>query len=82
MQASGLSGDLDWWAAQRTSPSADPSALRQVLARLQGWKVQHDADRARQPGPFLQMAWDGVIGDEAARVEAAIGEIEQALERR
>lgn len=82
MQASGLSDDLDWWVAQRSVRAPDPVAMRAVLARLQAWKAQHDADRARQPGPFLQMAWDGVFGDEAARVEAAISEIDRALEGR
>lgn len=71
--------DLDWWQAHRHAPDMDPAALRDLLARLQAWKAQHDQDRAAQPGPFLKMAWDGVFGDEDARVEAAIREVEAAL---
>jgi hypothetical protein len=77
--ASSVSDDLDWWRANRTAANVDPAALRGLLARLRAWKVEHDADRARQPPPFLQMAWDGVFGDEDSRVTEAIGELEQAL---
>lgn len=77
MATSGVSDDLDWWRAHRGA--ADVAAMRDLLERLKAWKVEHDQDRARQPGPFLQMAWDGVFGDEDSRVVAAIGELEQAL---
>jgi hypothetical protein len=74
-----VSDDLNWWRAYRDAGGADRAALASALARLQGWKAQHDADRARQPGPFLKMAWDGVFGDEDDQVVRAIGEIEAAL---
>lgn len=77
MGAPSLSDDLAWWRAHREG--ADPAALRDLLARLQAWKAQHDADRAHHPPPFLRMAWDGVFGDEDSRVTAAIAEIEAAL---
>ena len=79
MLANGLSADLDWWRAHRGAAHADPAVLRALLARLKAWKAQHDADRARQPGPFLAMAWDGVFGDEDERVAEAIAELEAAL---
>jgi hypothetical protein len=79
LRAPDLAADLDWWDAARASPPADPAQLRAVLDRLNGWKAQHDADRANQPGPFLKMAWDAVFGDEHERVEAAIAGIEAAL---
>jgi len=72
-----LSDDLAWWRAKRTG--ADPAQLREVLARLQAWKAQHDADRAGQPGPFLKMVWDGIFGDEDGAVTDAIAEIEATL---
>jgi hypothetical protein len=72
----GLAGDLEAW---RTAPTPDPLEMRALLVRLQAWKAQHDADRARQPGPFLLMAWDAVFGDDDLRVTAAIREIEAAL---
>jgi hypothetical protein len=72
-----VSDDLDWWRAN--SAAADEAAMRGLLERLRAWKLEHDQDRARQPGPFLQMAWDGVFGDEDSRVMAANGELEQAL---
>jgi hypothetical protein len=77
VKASSVSDDLDWWRANRHAPS--PAAMRDLLERLKAWKVEHDLDRARQPGPFLQMAWDGVFGDEDSRVAEAIGQIERAL---
>lgn len=75
---SGISGDLDWWRAHQGSAAADPAALRDRLARLKAWKVQHDQDRARHMG-FLRMAWDAVFGDEDGRVDEAIAQIEAAL---
>ena len=77
MQAGGLSGDLEWWAAHRGS--ADPEAMRDLLARLKAWKADHDRDRSRQPPPFLLMAWDAVFGDEDSRVTEAISQLEAAL---
>ena len=76
---SGLSDDLDWWRANRGAPDLDAAALAALLARLRAWKVQHDQDRAGQPGGFLQMVWDGIFGDEDSRVAEAIGQIEDAL---
>ncbi|MET0273150.1 MAG: hypothetical protein ABW360_09180 [Phenylobacterium sp.] len=75
-------GDLDWWAANRAAPETDEAELRDLLARLQAWKARHDLDRGRQPGPFLQLAWDAVFGDEDGRVVEAMREIEGALARR
>lgn len=75
----GLPGDLEWWRVHRGDPRPDRAALETLLARLRAWKARHDLDRAAQPGPFLQMAWDGVFGDDDALVEQAIGEIEAAL---
>lgn len=75
--ATELSDDLAWWRANRGA--AEPAELRDVLARLQAWKTQHDADRAGQPGPFLKMVWDGIFGDEDGAVSEAIAEIEAAL---
>lgn len=77
MKATSVSDDLEWWRAHRGA--ADVAAMRGMLERLKVWKVEHDQDRARQPGPFLQMAWDGVFGDEDSRVTEAIRELEQAL---
>jgi len=74
-----LAGDLDWWRATRGAAHADHAAMREVLARLHAWKAEHDKDRAGQPGPFLQLAWDAVFGDEHARVATAIAEIETVL---
>ena len=79
MKASSGSDDRDWWRANRNASNVDPAVLRGLLARLSAWKVEHDQDRARQPGPFLQMAWDGVFGDEDSRVSDAIREVELAL---
>ena len=79
MKVIGLPGDLDWWRTNRGAPDLDPATLRDLLARLQAWKETHDADRARQFGPFLKMAWDGVFGDDDSRVSEAIAEIESAL---
>ena len=79
MAADGVSGDLAWWRAQRGAPATDKAALREVLARLRGWKAQHDAERAGQLG-FLRMAWDAIFGDEDEKVTDAIREIEDALE--
>ena len=79
MKAGGLSGDLEWWRAHRTSPDRDAAAMRDLLERLKGWKARHDQDRARQPGPFLTMAWDGVFGDEDDWVAEAIRQLEHAL---
>jgi hypothetical protein len=50
-----------------------------LLERLRAWKAEHDEDRARQPGPFLKMAWDGVFGDEDEQVAEAIRQVEEAL---
>lgn len=71
--------DLQWWRANRHAPTADPAALRDLLARLRAWKARHDQDRAQQPGPFLTMAWDAVFGDEDSQVEEAIRQLEDAL---
>ena len=79
MTAEAVSDDLAWWRAHGTAPGADKTALGAVLARLQAWKAGHDHDRARQPGPFLQMAWDAVFGDEDEKVAEAIRQIEAAL---
>ncbi len=68
-------GALQGWGAD----PPDAEALRDRLARLRAWKVQHDQDRARQPGPFLQQAWDAVFGDEDAQVVEAIRQLEAAL---
>lgn len=80
MAATDLAGDLQWWREHRGA-AADPAAMRDVLARLQAWKAQHDQDRAGQPGPFLKMVWDGIFGDDDGAVCAAIAELEAALER-
>ena len=77
MKAGGMAGDLAWWRAHRDAPDAE--AAREVLARLQAWKVQHDQEQARQPPPFLRMAWDAVFGDEDEQVAEAIAELEAAL---
>lgn len=84
MTANDLPCDLEWWRANRHTPAADAATpddatVRDLLARLRAWKVQHDQDRAQQPGPFLKMAWDGVFGDEDERVAEAIRQIEDAL---
>lgn len=76
---SGAAEDLGWWRAHRDAPNVDAAILRDVLARLQAWKAQHDKDRAQQPGGFLRMAWDGVFGDEDERVVEAIRQIEAKL---
>lgn len=77
MKASSVSDDLDWWRANRGA--ADVAAMRDLLARLRAWKVEHDADRARQSPAFLQMTWDWVFSDEDGRVAEAIEQLEQAL---
>lgn len=77
MDEGGMSGDLAWW--REHGRSADPVALRDVLARLKTWKAQHDVDRAAQPGPFLKLAWDAVFGDEDEQVSDAIQQIEERL---
>ena len=79
MKAIGLSGDLEWWRANRNSPDADAAAMLDLLERLKVWKAQHDRDRAGQPGAFLQMVWDGIFGDDDSRVVEAIRELEDAL---
>jgi hypothetical protein len=79
LKAVGLAGDLEWWRAQRGAWQADAAALREVLARLRAWKAQHDSDRARQPGPFFKMVWDGIFGDDDGAVVEAIAEIEALL---
>ena len=79
MTASSVSDDLEWWRTNRNAANVDAAVLRGLLERLRAWKAEHDADRARQPPPFLQMAWDGVFGDEDSRVMAAISEVELAL---
>ena len=80
MRALGLAGDLDWWRQHRSA--AAPEDAKALLERLQAWKSQHDADRARQMGPFLLMAWDAVFGDDDSRVTAAIADIEAVLATR
>ena len=82
MQAIGLSGDLAWWRDHRNGPAADPAALRNLLERLKAWKAQHDEDRARQPGPFFKMVWDGIFGDDDGAVTEAIAELEAKLAER
>jgi len=77
VKAGGLAGELEWWRANRNS--ADEPAMRGLLERLKAWKVQHDQDRANQPGGFLQMAWDAVFGDENGQVVEAIRQLEEAL---
>lgn len=77
MRVTGLAGDLAAWRELRDAGDSD--ALSDLLQRLRDWKAQHDADRARQAGPFLTMVWDGVFADDAYAVTQAIGEIEQAL---
>ena len=77
MRATGLAGDLEWWRANRGTAGAE--AMREVLARLHAWKAEHDADRARQPGPFFKMIWDGIFGDDDGAVSEAIAEIEAVL---
>lgn len=79
MTASGVAGELEWWRAHRNSPDRDGAAMRDLLERLRVWKAQHDQDRARQPGPFLQMAWDAVFGDEDEQVAEAVRQLEEAL---
>jgi hypothetical protein len=79
MRAVGLAGDLEWWRAHRGAAPANAAALREVLARLQAWKTEHDSDRARQPGPFFKMVWDGIFGDDDGAVSEAIAEIEAVL---
>ncbi|ODT89287.1 hypothetical protein [Phenylobacterium sp. SCN 70-31] len=79
MRTGGIADDLAWWRAHRGATDLDAAALGDLLARLKAWIAQHDADRARQPGPFLKMAWDGVFADEASEVAEAIGQIETAL---
>jgi hypothetical protein len=78
VKAGGVSGELDWWRAHRTSPDKDDAEIRDLLERLKAWKAQHDQDRARQLG-FLQMAWDAVFGDEDQQVAEAIRQLEEAL---
>ena len=80
-RTTGLAGDLDWWRAHRDASDLDPADLRDLLARLQAWKAEHDRDRDGQPGPFLKMVWDGVFGDEDGQVADAIGQVEAALHR-
>lgn len=82
MKTTGLASDLQWWADHRGAPDPDRAAMREVLERLQAWKVQHDDDRARQPGPFFKMVWDGIFGDEDGDVADAIAELEAALAER
>ena len=77
VKAGGVSGDLEWWRTNRNS--LDGAAMRDLLERLKAWKAQHDHARARQPGPFLQMAWDAVFGDEDDQVAEAIPQLEEAL---
>jgi len=75
----GLTSELEWWRANRDAAPPDTTAMRTLLERLKAWKAQHDKDRAGQPGPFLQMVWDGIFGDEDSDVEQAIRELEAAL---
>lgn len=80
MRVTGLAGDLAAWRELRDT--ADSDTLRDLLQRLRDWKSQHDADRARQAGPFLTMVWDGIFADDAHAATQAIVEIEQALAAR
>ncbi len=80
MRVSGLAGDLAVW--REVGDAADSDTLGDLLQRLRDWKAQHDADRARQAGPFLTMVWDGIFADDAHAATQAIGEIEQTLARR
>jgi len=82
MRVKGLSGDLAWWRELRDAPDADAASLSELLERLRAWKVQHDADRAQQPGPFFKMVWDGIFADDDSEAAEAIAEIEAALARR
>jgi len=79
VKTGGMPGELAWWRAHRNSPDTDAAAMRDLLERLKAWKAQHDQERARQPGGFLQMAWDGVFGDEDEQVAEAIRQLEEAL---
>ncbi|WP_337185857.1 hypothetical protein [Phenylobacterium sp.] len=79
MRTGGIADDLAWWRAHGGAADLDAARLDDLLARLKAWTAQHDADRARQPGPFLKMAWDGVFADEANEVAEAIVQIEAAL---
>lgn len=81
MKAGDVAGELEWWRAYRNAPDRDAGAMRDLLEQLRAWKTQHDQDRAHQPGPFLQMAWDGVFGDEDEQVSEAIRQLEDALTR-
>ena len=78
MTADPVTDDLAWWRAHATAPDADATALRALLVRLKTWKTEHDQDRARQ-GPFQQMAWDWVFGDEDEKVAEATRQIEDVL---
>ena len=80
MTSGGVADDLSWWRAHRDAPQKDAAAMRDVLARLQAWKAQHDQDRALQPPPFLRMAWDGVFADEHHQVAEAILQMEDLLQ--
>ena len=79
MKAGGMAGELAWWRAHMTSADMDAAAMRDLLERLKAWKARHDHDRARQPGPFLQTAWDAVFGDEDDQVAEAIRQLDEAL---
>ena len=79
MMAGGVSEGLAWWRDHRALPVRDKAAMRELLAALQAWKVQHDTDRAGHPPPFLRMAWDGVFADQDEQVSDAILELEAAL---
>lgn len=76
-----MASDLAWWEAQRRAPNPDPAAMHDLLDRLKAWKIRHDEDRARQPGPFLQLAWGAVFGDEDEQVTEAIRQIQDALKQ-
>ncbi|HEY9216933.1 MAG TPA: hypothetical protein VIO94_02705 [Phenylobacterium sp.] len=71
---------MAWWRAHRGTAQADPATLRALLERLKAWKAQHDAEQARQPPPFLRMAWDAIFGDDDHRCAEAISEVEAALD--
>jgi hypothetical protein len=79
VKAGDVSGALEWWRAYRNSPDTDAAAIRDLLERLKAWQAQHDQDRARQPGPFLQTAWDAVFGDEDDQVAETVRQLEEAL---
>lgn len=77
MSSGTISERLVWW--RENGGGAEPAALNALLVELRAWRDEHDQDRARMPGPFFKMVWDGIFGDEHEAVETAIGEVEAAL---